>query len=365
MHDKALRQRLEGIFDAVHKEPDPSTLVTLDEAQPARRLSGLFSSTAEAGPPAAVERALHLLKSRQVEDRRRAVQRLAQLQGEWVVTPLLQAVADKDHEVARLALEALNAMPNLAGEQVAALMKLPGVLLQADARGCVSYLLGQLLNYIPPGPFLMGSEPQRDPLANPDEQPQHTIPLAGYWIARHPVTTTQFKSFVSESGYRPAAVVCLRGAADMPVVNVTWIDALAYCHWLSQRTRLQVTLPSEAEWEKAARGREGRLYPWGNQLPAESLCNYEQVMPLGYFSPQADSAYGCADMGNAWEWTRSLYRPYPYRPQDGRESLKGAEERVIRGVTFNERSIRCAFRYRLKPDLPLPTLSFRVVVALD
>jgi formylglycine-generating enzyme required for sulfatase activity len=248
--------------------------------------------------------------------------------------------------------------------QVTALLKLPGALLQADARGCVSYLLGRLLNYVSPGPFLMGSS-SADPTANPDEQPQHTLPLAGYWIARHPVTVAQFKTFVQQSGHQPRAATCLRGEANWPVVNVTWEEALAYCRWLSQRSSLPVTLPSEAEWEKAARGREGRLYPWGDQPPTEAVCNFEQLMPVGAFSPQADSPYGCADMGNVWEWTRSLYRPYPYRPQDGRESLLSEEERVIRGVTFNERSARGAFRYHLKPDLPLPTLGFRVVVSFD
>jgi formylglycine-generating enzyme required for sulfatase activity len=149
------------------------------------------------------------------------------------------------------------------------------------------------------------------------------------------------------------------------VVDLAWAEALAYCDWLAGQTGLPICLPSEAEWEKAARGGDGRRYPWGNQPPTPELCNFHRPTPAGRYSPQGDSPYGCADMaGNVWEWTRSLEQPYPYQPGDGREDLAGDGARIVRGLSFNneERFTRCAFRHSLPPMLHLTTLGFRVVV---
>jgi formylglycine-generating enzyme required for sulfatase activity len=254
---------------------------------------------------------------------------------------------------------------------------------------------------IPAGPFLMGSDKKRDRQAFDDELPQHEISLPTYYITRYPTTVAQFRAFVEESGYKPADPDSLRGLPNHPVVDVTWYDALAYCEWLAERLRAwegtpdplaallrvgaaggrpwRVTLPSEAEWEKAARGTDGRIYPWGDD-PDPNRANYDDTgigttSAVGCF-PGGAGPYGVEDLsGNVWEWTRSLWgkdpaRPdfkYPYNPGDGREDLEASREvlRVVRGGAFVNIGwgVRCAFRDWYGPISRLGDLGFRVVVS--
>ena len=300
-----------------------------------------------------------------IDNGRQPEQNPRETPNEWaMIASLLQTAANCNPKIARPALQTLLKMGARAKNYVLVLAQQPNTPLQRGGHAYLAYLLGQPFVCIPPGPFLMGSHPSVDRMADLNEQPQHQLSLPVYWIGRYPVTTACFQAFVANSGYRPGGTG-LNRPRNQPVAGVTWYDALAYCRWLSQRSGLSVALPSEAEWEKAARGTDGRRYPWGNQPPTPELCNFHHPTPVGHYSPQGDSPYGCADMaGNIWEWTRSAYQPYPYRPDDGREALAGDNIRVIRGVSFNnpEQMTRCAFRYRLKPNLSLPTLGFRVVV---
>jgi formylglycine-generating enzyme required for sulfatase activity len=135
------------------------------------------------------------------------------------------------------------------------------------------------------------------------------------------------------------------------VVHVSWDDAMGFCQWASQANGRHVSLPSEAAWEKAARGTDGRIWPWGNQPPDEARCNFDlnvgDTTPVGRYCPQGDSPYGYADMsGNVWQWTNSIFKGYPYDAQDGRESLKIRDHRVLRGGSFayDQWSARCAYR---------------------
>jgi formylglycine-generating enzyme required for sulfatase activity len=172
------------------------------------------------------------------------------------------------------------------------------------------------LIHVPAGEFLIGSDPDKGRSAFDDEQPQHRLHLPDYYIARTPVTNAQYLAFVQATGHRnprhweggnPP-----KGKEDHPVVHVSWDDAVAYCNWLAEATGKTYRLASEAEWEKAARGADGRIYLWGDDPPDGERCNFDgnvgDTTPVGRYSPQGDSAYGCVDMaGNVWEWTLSIY----------------------------------------------------------
>ena len=169
--------------------------------------------------------------------------------------------------------------------------------------------------------------------------------LDEYWIGKYPVTNAQYKAFVEASGHQQPDHFkngkIPKGKNDHPVVEVSWHDARAFCDWASQISDAVIRLPTEAEWEKAARGKEGRIYPWGDQKPDVGLCNFDQNIGgttlVGRYSPAGDSPYGCADMaGNVWEWTSSLKKDYPYRAGDGRENLEAGDDvhRVLRGGSW-------------------------------
>jgi formylglycine-generating enzyme required for sulfatase activity len=140
---------------------------------------------------------------------------------------------------------------------------------------------------------------------------------------------------------------------DHPVVLVSWYDALAYCQWLSDVTGKNYSLPSEAEWEKGARGMNKWIYPWGDQWDWRR-CNSGEggptdTTPVGVYLEGA-SPYGALDViGNVWEWTRTIFRPYPYNAEDGREILETHDDvqRVLRGGSFSSYLSRVRTAYRL------------------
>jgi formylglycine-generating enzyme required for sulfatase activity len=214
----------------------------------------------------------------------------------------------------------------------------------------------------------MGSDPTVDKDAQDDEQPQHTVEIGSdFYIGKYPVTNAQYAPFAKATGRKSPPA----GRDDLPVVNVTWRDAVAFAEWLSQKTGQPFRLPVEPEWEKASRGEDGRLFPWDDDWDPKRANTWEdgpgQRTPVGAYSPDGDSPYGCADMaGNVWEWTGSLYRTYPYQQDDGREDPDSNGSPVVRGGSWenDRRSARCAYRGSRGPDDFLDVIGFRVVLSL-
>jgi formylglycine-generating enzyme required for sulfatase activity len=252
---------------------------------------------------------------------------------------------------------------------------------------------------VPAGSFRMGSE-ENESGAFDDETPRHELTLPPYLIGRFPVTVAQFRAFVEDRGQTSEQPESLRGPGNHPVVHVTWHEAIAYCRWLTTKLgasndtppelrRLvrgdgidrpwQVMLPSEAEWEKAARGTDARVYPWGNNADPERA-NYDDTRiggtsAVGCF-PAGASPYGVEGLsGNVEEWTRTLwgkdlFEPefgYPYEPSGKRENLTAPDDvhRVLRGGAFylTEGFVRAARRRWDYPHDRDFSVGFRVVVS--
>ena len=203
---------------------------------------------------------------------------------------------------------------------------------------------------VPAGVFTMGSDKARDKEAQDDETPQYLVEVDAFAIGQHPVTVAEYACAVRAKAVREPQQFEYRGTKygpdwatqqthpDHPVVCVSWNDVVAYCAWLAKTTGQRWRLPSEAEWEKAARGSDGRIYPWGDTFD-KARCNTNEsgigtTTPVGRY-PNGASPYHVQDMtGNVWEWTSSLFQPYPYRKNDGRENLNSTDNRVLRGGSW-------------------------------
>jgi len=231
------------------------------------------------------------------------------------------------------------------------------------------------------------------------------VALAGYWIDRSEVTNAMFEQFTADThfvtgaersgasavnGYSEAVPAAdwrhpqgltssISGLDEHPVVQLNWYAAQAYCQWVGGQ------LPSEAQWEKAARGSDGRLFPWGNEMPKGVFLNaadanlpvpwakndqddgHRYTSPVGNY-PAGASPYGVLDLaGNAWEWTRSLYRDYPYKLDDGRELSADPLQTdlvTMRGGCWYDDygSVRATLRYGGKADQSTDGTGFRCVL---
>lgn len=240
---------------------------------------------------------------------------------------------------------------------------------------------------VPAGTFIMGSNPALDRQAFENERwssgrRQGSVELAQYYISRYEVTIAQFAAFVEDTGYR-VNEESLNGHPLWPVSSVSWPDALAYSRWLEAKLNdlnelpaalrsmfdrgAVLTLPDEAQWEKAARSDDGRIYPWGdNMIPGLATHGTNSRSIVGSIDC-ALCAYGLSDMsGNVWELTRSPLQDYPFNPGDDATDLSEDALFVMRGGSFNDppSNVRAAIRGAVDPGVRSNTIGFRVVIAV-
>ena len=219
---------------------------------------------------------------------------------------------------------------------------------------------------IPEGTFAMGSDGGQ---ALEDERPKHQVWLSTFFMDLHEVTTEQYALFLSAT-HRVAPwqwnLVDLSQHGDRPVIGVDWADAEAYCRWKGKR------LPTEAEWEKSARGTDGRLYPWGNQLPAKERANfalgarfsYSQVLMPALSYESGKSAYGLYQMaGNVWEWTQGWYAAdyYGISPERNPQGPEQGSFKVLRGGSWSDlpKYLLAYGRFKLPPETRNSYTGFR------
>ncbi|MBM3239487.1 hypothetical protein FJZ31_24605 [Candidatus Poribacteria bacterium] len=231
---------------------------------------------------------------------------------------------------------------------------------------------GAEMIYIPEGEFIMGTSdeqidillrqfPDRKRSLVDDEKPQHRVYLDGYWIYKYEVTVAQYRKFCQETKRQMPEEPSWGWQAEHPIVNVTWNDAVAYCQWAG------VELPTEAQWEKAARGTGGRIWPWGNKWDANK-CNNSQTgpqktTPVGNY-PQGASPYGVMDMvGNVSEWCADWYDENYYQNSPARnpQGPSSGKWRVLRGGSWllNPDHLRVAYRYWFLPAYRSSVIGFR------
>ncbi len=239
---------------------------------------------------------------------------------------------------------------------------------------------------IPAGPFIMGSNPGLDRMAYANERwsdlrRQGEVDLPAFMISRYETTIAQFSAYLEDTGLS-APGVALDGDPRLPVRNLTWTQAIAYTRWLDDKLRnagatpepvramlqagAQLTLPNEAEWEKAARGTEGGVFPWRN-IPADSVANFnnDEPRPVNAVSC-SQCAWGLNDMaGNVWEMTRSILQDYPFDPQDDGANLVEDPLFTMRGGSFSDglANIRTAVRGGVDPGTSSPIIGFRVAIS--
>jgi formylglycine-generating enzyme required for sulfatase activity len=224
--------------------------------------------------------------------------------------------------------------------------------------------------YVPAGAFLMGSDPTKDSSAHDDEQPQHEVHLGAFWIDKTEVTNEEYEACVQANVCTPSAYADdpAYNHSGYPVLGVDWTNARAYCQWVGG------DLPTEAQWEKAARGTDGRIYPWGDELDETkaNFCDvncylphqarsyddgYERTAPAHDF-PDGASPYGALNMaGNTWEWVLDCYDSDFYgttaaTSNDPENEMLRCNVAVLRGGSWasSYHAIRSASRRGVNPS---------------
>ena len=218
--------------------------------------------------------------------------------------------------------------------------------------------------HIPAGEFLMGDNFNE---GSSDERPVHAVYLDSYNISKYEVTFEQYDKFCEET-FRNKPNDEGWGRGNRPVIYVNWDDAKAFCEWLSQKTGKNINLPTEAQWEKAARGTDQRRYPWGNSDPNCGIVNYNNcygtTRPVGSY-PTGVSPYGVHDMaGNVWEWCSDWYSStyYSESPYNNPTGPSSGSYKIRRGGSWDNgaNKVRCTYRYPNPPSSGGRKLGFRL-----
>jgi len=240
--------------------------------------------------------------------------------------------------------------------------------------------IGMEFVLVPEGEFTMGNSKGED-----DEKPQHKLTLTAFYIGKTEVTNLQFELF--DPSHREKGKV-FSPDDNMPVIAVNWEEAVAFCEWLSEKEDAQYRLPTEAEWEKAARGTDAKVYPWGNDAPDKIttlMCNfaptpvkdtwvkdgYVFAAPVGSY-PKGASPFGCLDMaGNVWEWCQDYYQANwyadPKRPKQNPGGPEKGSFRVLRGGSFSDgaKVLRTTNRVPKAQSLSEANIGFRVCLLIE
>ncbi|HVF72817.1 MAG TPA: formylglycine-generating enzyme family protein [Chthoniobacterales bacterium] len=247
----------------------------------------------------------------------------------------------------------------------------------SDLPGSFATSVGGTMVLLPAGEFIMGSDA---PDAQPNEQPLTPVSLSTFYIAQHPITNAQYEQFDPKHKQKR-----MGGAgADHPVVYVTSFEAVKFCEWLGQKDGRSYRLPTEAEWEYAARGIDGRKYPWGNQS-GRDLANfadastsfpwrdmqvndgYPETSPVGAF-PRGASFFAIEDMaGNVWEWCLDFYQDLAGAPKQNPRGPASGPKRVYRGGSWKSRftNLRASARATNAPNYSCNDLGFRIVCEIE
>jgi formylglycine-generating enzyme required for sulfatase activity len=221
--------------------------------------------------------------------------------------------------------------------------------------------------YVPAGPFLMGADPSEGRLGVDvavDATPRYEVTLKGFWIDRTEVTVADYRAFMAATGHRGFPEWTYETGPpqpEQPVIGVNYADATAFCAWKGKR------LPTEAEWEKAARGTDGRIFPWGNAWDPDRVTyrrpGTKGPAPVGAH-PDNASPYGAVDMaGNVMEWTDSWYAPHP--GNDLKRRAFGHTHRVLKGGSWETAPyhLRAASRFPVVPEIGQPSFGIRCVAS--
>jgi formylglycine-generating enzyme required for sulfatase activity/energy-coupling factor transporter ATP-binding protein EcfA2 len=350
-------QEIGGLDRALGDELWGEVADWLREDNPGIRLRALSVATLTRSDKALSAAIALAVDDPDAELRKTAITALTKIDEISATEQLVAAIwSSSDFSRRQRAAEAIARLSDRACQRLTSLLREPGI--KRSVRIAVAEVLDSIMVEVPGGEFTMG-----DSTGAPDEGPAHVDSVGSFWIDKYLVTNAQYARFIKATGYRAPYYwrgdECPEGEEGLPVTHVSWYDAKAYANWVGKR------LPTEAEWEKAARDVDSRRYPWGDKFETNH-CNWFEsssgghLTPVGSF-PLGISPFGVHDMaGNVWEWVEDWYQPYPGSLYQSEQF--GQKCKVTRGGaagTTHESNFRCACRTYSEPEQYFGNVGFR------